>query len=65
MHESWTRGSNDAGKIGEQSSLFEAKVADKPLYQYDGVSGGAMWRKEMANYLVGRCGDLESLLEWA
>ena len=65
MHDSWIRSPNDSSRIGEQSSLFEAKVADKSVYQYDGVSGGAMWRKEMANYLVGRCADLESLLEWA
>ena len=49
----------------EQSRLFEEKIADKDIFQYDGVSGGTPWRKEMMTDLIGRCGDMEALLDWA
>ena len=50
--------------INLYTKLFDEKSA-KEFIQYNGVTGGAMWRKKISAYLVGRAPDLRLLLPWA
>ncbi len=50
--------------INLYTKLFDEKAA-KELNQYNGITGGAMWRKKITAYLVSRAPDLRTLLPWA
>ncbi len=50
------------GKPGGR--LFDKKMATLPEYQYNGATGGDIWRTKVRNYFVGRCPDVWPLLNW-
>ena len=45
--------------------LFDCKDAKDNLPRYNGREKGAIWRKKITYYLVGRCSDIRNLLRWA
>ena len=47
------------------TKLFDVKDAKDNLPRYNGRDKGAMWRKKITYYLVGRCAEIKNLLRWA
>ncbi len=59
----WQAGSRTITRYTK--ALFDVKDAKDNLPKYNGRDRGAMWRKKVTYYLVGRCADIKNLLRWA
>ena len=47
------------------SRAFDDKVALNDKYAYDGLLGGAGWRKRVRGYWLSKCPELRPVLNWA
>ena len=56
-------GGNQQG--GTNWKPYDEKFAQSSDNQYDGISNGHTWRRNMANYLIGHLPDAERVLTWA
>ncbi len=46
------------------TKLFEDKVALDASYQWDGAKGGHSWKREVRDYMIGRCPPIQVLLDF-
>ena len=46
------------------SKAFDDKVALSDKYTYDGLTGGAGWRKKVRGYWLSKCPELRPVLNW-
>ena len=46
------------------SKIFDARVGQSELYQYNGDSGGDAWRIRARGYLIGCCPEIAPILNW-
>ena len=56
---------NPGGGFTALTKVFDVKIADDKVNQYDGIHGGASWFKETKQYFVGQAADCIALLRWA
>ena len=48
-----------------RTNLFDAKVAVNDKYRYNGVDKGDSWKRSIEGFFVGRCPQVEGMLQWA
>jgi hypothetical protein len=55
---------NSSDAVKWSSKIFDARVGQSELYQYNGDVGGDAWRIRARGYLIGCCPEIAPILNW-